>query len=149
MGPLQQRLSDDIKDAMRAKDKERLGLLRMLVNDLKQEQHRIGKDELSETEEHGVLRKSAKMRQEAIESALEVGREDVATKERSELEIIESYLPQLMDAATTEAKVQELLSELGITERKEQGRFMKEWMSRYKAVSDGKLVNQVLGKLLS
>lgn len=148
MGPLQQRLSDDIKDAMRAKDKERLGLLRMLVNDLKQEQHRIGKDELSETEEHGVLRKSAKMRHEAIESAHEVGREDVATKERRELEIIETYLPQLMDAATTEAKVQELLAELRITERKEQGRFMKEWMSRYKAVSDGKLVNQVLGKLL-
>ncbi|PIE21871.1 MAG: hypothetical protein CSA62_15235 [Planctomycetota bacterium] len=149
MGPLQQRISDDTKAAMKARDKERVQLLRMLVNDLQQEQYKTGKSELKEGEELAVLRKSAKMRGDSIQAAEDSGREEFAAKERRELEIIESYLPKMMDAEETQAKVQELLQELGISERKEQGRFMKEWMSRYKATSDGKLVNQLLGKLLS
>jgi len=147
-GKLQERLTADMKAAMKAGEKPRLGLIRMLINDLKNEQGRLLRDELSEDEEIAVLRKAAKMRKDAIDQARQVGREEAAANETRELEWIETYLPRQMSVEETEQMVKELLAELGIDSRKETGRFMKEWMARYKAVSDGKLVQQALGKLL-
>ncbi|MEZ5990644.1 MAG: GatB/YqeY domain-containing protein [Planctomycetota bacterium] len=146
-GPMQERITADMKAALKGGDKDRLSVLRMLLNDLKNEGD--AKGGLDEDGEVAVLRRAAKMRRDSIEQAEAAGRDDIASSERAELVVIEGYLPQLMDAAETEAKVADLLAELGITSRKEQGRFMKEWMARYKAVSDGKTVNACLGKLLS
>ncbi len=148
MGPLQAKLTSDMKTAMKAKEKERLSLIRLLINDLKETQYRSGDDELDEEAEQAVLRKSAKMRRDSIAEAEKANRPEIAEKEAAELALIEAYLPQMMDQQETRAKVQELLGELGITQRKEQGRFMKEWMSKYKAVSDGRVVNGLLGELL-
>lgn len=147
-GPVQERLTADMKAALKAGEKERLGLLRMLINDLKNEQLSGADDELGEEQELAVLRRSAKMRREALEQARELGREEIAAKEERELGWIESYLPRVMGIEEVEARAAELIAELGIENRKETGRFMKEWMSRYRAVSDGKVVQQVLGRLL-
>ncbi|MFQ5504039.1 MAG: GatB/YqeY domain-containing protein [Planctomycetota bacterium] len=147
-GSTQKRLTEDMKTALRAGEKEKLTLLRMLINDLKNEQLSRTDDDLSEEQELAVLRRSAKMRREALEQARELGREEIASREERELGWIESYLPQVMDVEEVEARAAELIAELGIESRKETGRFMKEWMSRYRAVSDGKIVQQVLGKLL-
>ena len=147
-GPLQTRLIADMKAAMKAGEKDKLTLIRLLINDLKNGAE--GKpDGLSEEQEIAILRGSEKQRREAIEQADEVGRSDIADGERAELAIIVQYLPQLMDEQEVEAKASALIAELGISEPKEKGLFMKEWMSRYRATSDGKTVQKVLGRLLS
>ena len=142
-GAIQARLTADMKTAMKAGEKDRLLLIRMLISDLKNEQMKLNHEDLTEDEEFAVLRRASKMRKDAAEQARNAGRTDTAEKEEAEIVWIEGYLPQQLDTAEIEAK------ELDIASRADQGRFMKEWMARYRAVSDGKIVNQVLGKLLS
>ncbi len=147
MGPLQTRLVSDMKDAMRSGMKDRLTLIRLLINDLKNGAE--GKDDgLSEEQEIAILRGAEKQRRESIEQAEEAGRADIADNERAELAMIEEYLPNLMGEAEIEEKAAAIIAELGITEAKQKGLFMREWMSRYRANSDGKTVQKVLSRLL-
>ena len=153
-GEIQARLVQQMKEAMRAKAKDRLVLIRMLINDLKNEQERLGNSKLddgklSEADELSVLRKAAKMRKDAADMAHEAGREEMAQNELAELAIIETFLPTQMSPEETAEKLDGLLSELGISEKKDTGKFMREWMSRYKAVTDGKLVQRLLGERLT
>ncbi|MAE76799.1 MAG: hypothetical protein CMJ85_08030 [Planctomycetes bacterium] len=148
-GAIQARLTADMKTAMKAGEKDRLLLIRMLISDLKNEQMKLNHEDLTEDEEFAVLRRASKMRKDAAEQARNAGRTDTAEKEEAEIVWIEGYLPQQLDTAEIEAKAREMIAELDIASRADQGRFMKEWMARYRAVSDGKIVNQVLGKLLS
>ncbi len=148
-GPLQTKLTADLKTALKAGEKQRLGVIRMVIADLTNEQIKLNRDTLEEAEEQAVLRRSAKMRREAAEAARQAGRTQTAEQEASEAAIVEAYLPQRLTEAEIEDKARALLAELGIDSRKEQGKFMKAWMERYRAVSDGKLVSQVLGRLLS
>ena len=148
-GEIQERLVTQMKEAMRAKAKDRLVLLRMLINDLKNEQEKLGHNKLNEDEELSVLRKAAKMRKDAAKMAHEAGRDEMARNELAELSIIETFLPTQLSPGETEQKLGALLAELGISEKKETGKFMREWMSRYKAVTDGKLVQRLLGERLS
>lgn len=146
-GPLQKRLVADMKEAMKAGQKERLTLIRLLINDLKNGAEGKSED-LSKEQEVGILRQAEKQRRESIEQAEEAGRADIADRERAELAIIEDYLPKLMSEAEIEEKAAAILAELGITEAKQKGLFMREWMSRYRANSDGKTVQKVLARLL-
>ena len=147
-GPLQTRLVADMKAAMKASEKERLTLIRLLINDLKNGAEGQSGD-LSEEKEIAILRHAEKQRRESIEQAEAAGREDIAENERNELAIIVDYLPKLMSEDEIEEKAADILKELGITEAKQKGLFMREWMSRYRANSDGKTVQKVLGRLLS
>lgn len=145
---LQDKITDDMKAALRAGEKERLTLLRMLLADLNRFREDGGHDALSEEQEITVLRKSYKMRLDSVAAAEEAGRAEMAAHETREAAWIEQYLPKLMDEATTYERAKALLAELAITERKDMGRFMKAWMSQYKATSDGRIVQKVLGELL-
>lgn len=153
-GEIQARLVLQMKEAMRAKAKERLVLLRMLINDLKNEQDKLGDGKLEdgklcEADELSVLRKAAKMRKDAADMALDAGREEMAKNELAELAIIETFLPTPLSPEETEEKLDALLAELGVSEKKETGKFMREWMSRYQTVTDGKLVQRLLTERLS
>lgn len=148
-GEIQARLVEQMKDAMRAKEKERLVLTRMLINDLKNRQERLGRNDLSEEEELSVLRKAANMRQDAADQAQDAGREEIAQNELAELAIIETFLPTQLSPEETAAKIDDLIKDLGISEKKETGKFMREWMSRYKASTNGKLVQRLLSERLS
>lgn len=148
-GEIQARLVEQMKDAMRAKEKERLVLTRMLINDLKNRQEKLGRNDLSEEEELSVLRKAANMRQDAADQAQDAGREEIAQNELAELAIIETFLPTQLSPEETAAKIDDLIKDLGISEKKETGKFMREWMSRYKASTNGKLVQRLLSERLS
>ena len=145
---LQDKITADMKAALKGGEKDKLTLLRMLIADLKNFREGGGHDALTEEQEITVLRKAHKMRLDSVEAAKDAGRDAMAAKEAGEAEWIAAYLPQLMDEATTREKAKTLLDELGVTQRKDMGRFMKEWMSRYKATSDGRVVQKVLGELL-
>jgi uncharacterized protein YqeY len=144
-----QKLKGDQVEAMKAREKDRLTLIRMLIADIRNEEIKLGKQELEESEILTVLRRGAKMRADAIADAKKVGRDETAAKEAQELHWIEAYLPQQLSEDAVREKAQALIAELGIESKKDMGKFMKAWMSQYRDVSDGKTVQKVLADLLS
>src|ERR1700745_3547720 len=112
-----ERVDSDLKEAMRAKDATRLGVLRMLKSALKYAA--IAKSgaeaELNDAEAAQVIRKQAKQRQDSIESFEKGGRAELADKEREELAILNAYLPQGMTTDELARIVRETIAELGAT----------------------------------
>lgn len=145
---IQEQIQADMKSAMKAGEKDKLTLLRMVLADLKNASEAAGQAALDTEQELAVLRKAQKMRMDAIEAAKAAGRDSMSEQEAREAAWIAAYLPQQMDEATTRALASALLAELGVTEKKDVGRVMKEWMARHKATSDGRVVQKVLGDLL-
>src|ERR1700752_4060449 len=124
---LQHRVDSDLKEAMRAKDAAKLGVLRMLKSALKYAA--IAKSraeaELSDGEAVQVIRKQAKQRQDSIESFEKGGRAELADKEKEELTILQSYLPQSMTAEEIAKVVREKIGQIGSTSKAQMGAIMK------------------------
>lgn len=144
MGHLLDRLTADMKTALKAGDKPRLEVLRMLVSELKKRAIDAQVDALADADEVAVLQKAVKTRQDSVAQARAANRADIADREAAEVLVIEAYLPRQMDAAEVAAKVRALAAEIGFTGGKDTGRFMKEWMARYKGLADGRLVQDAL-----
>lgn len=147
MGTYQDRLSADMKTAMKAGDKPRLEVVRMLISELKKRAIDAQIDALKDEDEVAVLQKAVKTRQDSVAQATAAGRAEIAQKEQAEIAIISAYLPQQMSAAEVAQKVKAVATEIGYQGGKDTGRFMKEWMARYKGVADGKLVQEALKAL--
>lgn len=146
---LKDRLNEDVKSAMRSQDKERLLVLRSLVSDLKNEGIRLGKrDDLSEDEMVQVLNRALKTRRDSIEQFTLGGRTDLVDREKFQVQVIESYLPQQMGAAEVRAAVAAVVAELSATGKPEMGAVMKAAMARLKGKADGRTVQQIAGELL-
>ncbi|HEX8407399.1 MAG TPA: GatB/YqeY domain-containing protein, partial [Thermoanaerobaculia bacterium] len=92
MGNLTEKIRADLTAAMKAQEKERLSVIRMLQSAVKNEQINAG-HELSDEEAMSVIRKAVKQRQDSIEQYSNAGRTELADKERSEMEILRTYLP--------------------------------------------------------
>src|SRR6201997_354679 len=124
---LQERVESDLKEAMRAKEATKLGVLRMLKSALKYAA--IAKSgaeaELSDAEAVQVTRKQAKQRQDSIESFEKGGRAELAAKEKEELSILNSYLPAAMSPAELSKIVRETVTEVGATSKAQMGAVMK------------------------
>ena len=131
-----------MKAAMRAGEKDKLTVVRMLISDIKKKAEAEG--ELSDDAEAAILHRSVKMRSDTIDQAKAAGRDEIVQREQVEIEWVKAYLPQQMTAEEVEAKVKEIAAAIDFQGGKDTGRFMKEWMSKYKGLADGKLVQQVL-----
>lgn len=143
-----EKLTEDMKVAMKAGEKERLSTIRLLRGQLKDVE--IDKRApLSEEEEIATLSNAAKKRREAIEAYSAANREDLAAKERQELEVIQSYLPQQLSAAEIEMLVDEAIAGSGAQTMKDIGKVMPVVMAQVKGRADGKLVNELVRKRLS
>jgi len=142
-----ERLTTDMKAAMKSGDKPRLEVLRMLISDLKKKAIDAKVDNLPDDEEVAILQKAVKTRADTVSQAKAAGRAEVAAKEQVEIDLIASYLPKQMSAAEVADKVRAVAKEIGYTGGKDTGRFMKEWMAKYKGVADGKLVQDALKTL--
>jgi uncharacterized protein YqeY len=147
MGSYQDKLTADMKAAMKAGDKPRLEVIRMLISEMKKRAIDAQVDALEDAEEVAVLQKAVKSRQDSVAQAQAGGRADIVEKEQQEIAVIAAYLPQQMSAEEIGQKVQEVAAEIGYQGGKDTGRFMKEWMARYKGVADGKLVQEALRRL--
>jgi hypothetical protein len=147
MAELLDRLTADMKAALKAGDKPRLQVLRMLIHGIKDAALRESKDELGADGELEVLRRAQKSRRDTIAQADQAGRRDIADAERREVEIIAEYLPAQLGPQELAARVRALAAEIGYSGRKDTGRFMKEWMQRYKGAAEGRDVQAELGKL--
>ncbi|HEB52465.1 MAG TPA: GatB/YqeY domain-containing protein [bacterium] len=140
------RLTADMKAAMKAGEKDKLTVLRMLISDIKKKAEAEG--DLSDDSEAAVLQKAVKTRADTVEQARAAGRDEIADKEQAEIELIQAYLPKQMSADEIATKVREVAAEIGFAGPQDKGRFMKEWMSRYKGLADGRAVQAALAALI-
>jgi uncharacterized protein YqeY len=147
MGALQQRITADMKAALKAGDKPRLSVLRMLIAAIKDEQIRVNQDSLPDAAEVAILRKAVLTRRDTIEQAKAGNRADVVAAETQEIAVIESYLPARLTGDALQAKVAEVAAAVGYAGPKDTGRFMKEWMARHKDLADGRDVQEALRRL--
>jgi uncharacterized protein YqeY len=148
---LQERVDSDLKEAMRAKDTRKLGVLRMLKSALKYAAiAKSGSDaELSDAEAAQVIRKQAKQRQDSIESFEKGGRVELAEKEKEELSILNAYLPQAMSVDELAVVVRETIAEVGATSKAQMGAVMKALQVRVAGRADGKTLSQEVQKQLN
>lgn len=151
---IKQRITDDLKAAMKSGDKARLGVLRMVKSRMMESEVDLrakkGRDyELNDEEATGVLASYAKQRRDSIEAYEKAGREDLAAAERLELGIIQEYLPEQMPEEEVRRIVQEAIASTGAMSAKDMGSVMKIVMPRLKGAADGKLVSKIASELLA
>ena len=122
--------------------------LRMLLAALKNKRIEIGED-LDEPAQLAVLTSAAKTRADSAQQYDAAGRPELADKERSEIEIIQAYLPRQLDEDEVRAIVEAKIAELGVSSKKDMGQLMKAVMADHKGKLDGKLVQRLAGERLA
>lgn len=148
---LYQTILDDITTAMKAKDADKLRVLRSLKAALLEKEiseRKGGEATLSEEQVVQVLMKASKQRKDSISQFEAAGRSDLADNEKLELSIIESYLPKMMNEDEIASVVKEIIAQTGASGMAEIGKVMGPVMGRLKGKADGGLVNKVVKSLL-
>ena len=140
---LAERISRDMKAAMKERDRGRVGALRMLGAALKNGEIEAGRP-LTEEEEQVVLRRQLKQREESAEAFRKAGREERAESESAEAEIVRKYLPEPLSAEELEQIVDEALRETGATGMKDMGAVM----GRAMALAEGRAEGRELAALV-
>ena len=145
-----ERVDADLKDAMRAKDALKLGVLRMLKSALKYSaiEKADAAAQLGDVEAVQVIRKQVKQRQDSIESFEKGGRPELAAKEKEELTILNTYLPQSLSADELAKMVRETIAEVGATSKAQMGAVMKEMQAKVAGRADGKSLSQEVQRQL-
>ena len=148
---LSERVDSDLKDAMRAKDAVKLGVLRMLKSAIKYSAiEKSGADgQLDDAEAAQVIRKQVKQRQDSIESFEKGGRPELAEKEKAELAMLTAYLPQGLSQDELAQAVREAIAEVGATSRAQMGAVMKSLQAKVAGRADGKSLSQEVQKQLT
>lgn len=148
---LQERIDSDLKEAMRAKEATKLGVLRMLKSALKYAAiEKSGADaDLNEAEAIQVIRKQVKQRQDSIESFEKGGRAELAAKEKEEISVLNAYLPQAMSSSELSQIVRETIAAVGATSKAQMGAVMKAAQAKAGGRVDGKTLSQEVSKQLS
>jgi uncharacterized protein len=142
------KLNTELKQAMKNREELRTSVLRMLISDLKYAQIEK-RSPLSEEESLQVVQRAIKKRKESIEMYEKGGRPELAAKESEELKILQSFVPAELDESSVRQIVQDTLQELGVTEKKDMGRVMKEILAKYKGQIDGKVVQKIVSEKLN
>lgn len=118
---LKQQLTEDMKTAMRGGDKQRLGVIRLILAAVKQREvdERI---ELDDTQTIAVLEKMLKQRKDSVSQYVAAGREDLADVERAEMVVIEAYLPAKLGEAEIDALIEAAIAETGASSARDMGK---------------------------
>ena len=147
---LSERIDNDLKDAMRAKDAAKLGVLRMLKSAIKNAAIEKGgaSATLDDAEASQVIRKQVKQRQDSIESFEKGGRPELAAKEKDEMAFLSAYLPQAMSGDELAAAVRDAIAETGATSRAQMGAVMKVLQTKLAGRADGKTLSQEVQRQL-
>ena len=140
-------LNDDMKTAMKAKDKDTLQVIRMLKASIQNEQIKKGA-ELNDEEELTVLAREMKQRRDSLKEFEKADREDLAEKVKVEITIVEKYLPAQLDEAEIRQIVAGAIEKTGATSAKEFGKVMGAVMPQVKGKADGNQVNVIVKELL-
>ncbi len=144
---LSEKLSSDMKSAMKSKETVKLSVIRMVRSEVKYREIDKG-ESLTDDEIMALLNSFMKKGRDSFEQFTKGGREELAAKEKEELEIIQSYLPEQLSEDEVAALVKETISETGASGPKEFGVVMKTVMAKTKGKADGKVVSGLVKKLL-
>ena len=145
-----EQIQNDIKEAMKAKDRERLSALRDIKSKLLLEMTKDGGDgEVDENAALKILNKLYKQRTDAADIYKEQNRQDLYDEEMSQAKVIKSYLPEPLSNEEIEAKVQAIISEMGANGMGDMGKVMGQATAQLGARADGKTVSAIVRKLLA
>ena len=145
---IQEQLMIDLKNALRSKDELRKTTIRMALAALKNA--RVAKNaDLTENEMAVVLRKQVKQRQDSISDYQKGGRDDLVAQESAEIEILESYLPQMLDRDEIVSLAGQAIAETGASSPRQMGQVMRVLMPRVQGRADGRMVSEIVRELLA
>ncbi len=145
---LKEKLSADLKEAMKSKDEAKVRTIRMLIAAIKN--YEVEKMGVASDEEIAqIMAKEIKKRKESIELYEKGNRQDLAQAEAEEIKIIQSYMPQQMSEEEIKELARKIITELKLSSPKDIGTAMKAIMPQLKGKADGKLVNKIVSDLLS
>lgn len=145
---LKEKIDSDLKLALKAGDKNRLQTIRSLrANIIEFEKSGSGK-ELDEDEEIKLLSSAAKKRKESIEQFRKGGREDLAQAEEAELKVIMEYLPKQLSPEEIESEIRNIANQMSASSKSDFGKLMSAVMKELKGKADGKLVRELVEKVL-
>jgi len=147
MSSPQERVQEDLKQAMKARDAERTSTLRMLLAELKNERIKLG-HEVADEEFVVVVQRGVKQRKDSVEQYRNAGREDLAGKEEREIAVLSSYLPAQISADEVRAAIEELVRAEGLSGPSGIGKVMQTILPRYKGRFDGKELQQIAREVL-
>jgi uncharacterized protein YqeY len=149
---LKQQIISDLTAAMKAKEADKLTVLRSIKTEIQKAEIALRKgdtNDLSDQATLDVLTKAAKQRKDSIEQFEAAKREDLASKERFELEIIQSYLPKQLSEEEITTLVKEVIQTTGASAPSDMGKVMGALMPKVKGKADGGLVNKIVRELLN
>lgn len=145
---IEDKIFEDLKAAMKAKDSLKVGTLRMVRAQFKDAQ--IAKREpLNDDEQLAVLGNAAKRRREALEMYKNSGRDDLIQKEQAELDIISAYLPKQLSREEIEKVLKDIIKKTDVSSMQDLGKVMGPAMQQLRGKADGKLVQQLVREILS
>jgi uncharacterized protein YqeY len=145
---LRERLDEDLKSAMRAKDSLRMNTVRGLKSAVKYREIELMKP-LDDAGILGVVATEIKRRRDSVEQYRAGNRTDLADKEEAEIRILQDYLPQQLSAAELEAKVEEVIGRVGAKGPKDMGAVMKALLPDVQGRADGKVVSELVKQRLA
>lgn len=147
---LEQQIQEDIKAAMKARDSVAMNAVRAVKGEiLLFKTAEGGSGEVTDEDVLKMIRKLVKQRRESAEQYVAAGRKELADNELAEAAVIEKYLPKQLSEAEVEARVKEIIAELGATSLKEMGKVMGAVNSALAGQADGKTISGIVRKLLS
>lgn len=142
------RLSEDMKQAMKDKDKETLSVIRMVRASLQNESIKLGKDELTEDEELTILSRELKQRKDSLQEFEAAGRDDLVEKTKKEIAILEPYMPAQISIDELKSLINETIQEIGASSMKDMGKVMGAIMPKVKGKADGSQINKLVQESL-
>lgn len=145
---LNERLNEDMKQAMKSQDKFRLSVIRMVRSAIKNVEIDQRKT-LDDNEVLDILSREIKQRRDSLLEFEKAGRDDLVQSVKAEIEIIADYLPQQLTEEEITAIVKQTIQDIGASSKADMGKVMSALMPKVKGRSDGKLVNQIVQQSLS
>jgi len=144
---LRDKLNEDLKKYMKEKATLSLNAVRSIISEIKNKEIEKG-NELTDEEIIQVIKKQIKMREDSIEQFEKADRNDLVEKEKKELEILEEYLPQQLSEEELRKLIEESISEVNATSKKDFGKVMKLVIQKAQGRADGKKISEILSTLL-
>jgi uncharacterized protein len=145
---LQERISQELKAAMLAKDADTVGTLRLLKSAMGYAQIEKKTDVLPDAEVVGLIQKEIKKRRDSIEQFQSGGRPELAAKESAEISVLEKLLPPPLSSDELDQLIRTVIQETGATSKKEMGAVIKAVQAKAAGRADGKTISGMVGKLL-
>ncbi len=144
---IQDQLNNDMKVAMKAQDKTKLSVIRMILSSIRNAEIEK-KAPLTDDQVLDILVREQKQRKDSLVEFTKGNREDLATKEAAEIEIIEEYLPEQLTEAEVREIVAAIISEVGATTKADIGKVMGRVMPAVKGRADGKTINRIVQEFI-